>query len=171
MKKIVAVIGPNQANSDSATEAFGIELGQSIIDQGYRLACGGRQGLMLAVCKGARQSTAYCEGDTLAILPGHEKSEANPYCDIVIPTGIGLARNQIVVLSADVVIAVAGGAGTLSEMAFAWQHQKPVICYTGLPGWASELAGKDLDSRSQNLMKAAPDLPAIHYWLKQLLGN
>lgn len=66
------------------------------------------------------------------------KEQANEYVDIVIPTGMGWARNQLIVNAADAIVSVAGGAGTLSELAYAWQSGKPVVCYTAFEGGPSD---------------------------------
>jgi uncharacterized protein (TIGR00725 family) len=146
-KKTVSVIGPNAGVCTPEIYAFGEKLGKALADRGFRIVSGGMAGLMEAVSKGARDSDSWQDGITVGIIPFLEKEKANDYCDIVIPTGIGIARNQLVVASGDVVVAVAGGAGTLSEIAFAWQMGKPVICYSGFGGWSEKLAGEALDAR------------------------
>jgi len=110
----VSIIGPN---ADSCTEAmyhFGEILGKSIVDSGRMIICGGKGGMMEAVCKGGHQSDNYHSGMTIGILPGYDKGEANPFCDVVIPSGMGYVRNSLVVSSGDVIIAIAGGVGTLT---------------------------------------------------------
>lgn len=77
------------------------------------------------------------------------------------PTGLGHLRNQTVVLTADVIVALAGGAGTLSELAFAWMHRKPVICCTAFEGWAEKLAGLDVDGRVHGLFREAASVEEI----------
>jgi len=83
---------------------------------------------MQAACKGAKSSG----GKTIGILPGHDKKEANPYVDIPIVTGLGYMRNNLVVKNADIVIAIDGKEGTLSEIAFALQMKRPII---GIDTW------------------------------------
>jgi len=166
-KKIIGVIGPNKENCTEVIYNFGLELGKLIIDLNYLLSCGGKQGIMEAVCRGAHNSQNYTFGCTIGIIPEAEKSIANAWCDIVVPTGIGLARNQIVVNTADLLIAVAGGAGTLSEIAFAWQMNKQTICYTEFEGWSKRLAGYDLDNRNKGLFTQAANFAE----LKKLLEN
>jgi uncharacterized protein (TIGR00725 family) len=87
------------------------------------LICGGLSGTMKAVCSGFKAG----RGLTIGIIPSYDKNDANPFVDIVIPTGLGLARNVLVVKSADVVVALPGEAGTLSEIAYALQFGIPVI--------------------------------------------
>ncbi len=91
---------------------------------------------MEAACRGAHERG----GTTVGILPGENPDEANPYVHIKIPTGMGEARNALVVRAGDAVIAVAGGWGTLSEIALAKKMNKPVIGLTPTGGWAAELA-------------------------------
>lgn len=138
MKKVqqfVSLIGPNASTCTPEIYAFGEKLGQGLADAGFRIVCGGMGGFMEAVCKGAHASWNYVFGTTIGILPGLDREGVNEWVDISIPTGIGIARNQVVVNTGNYVVAVGGGAGTLSEIAFAWQLKKPVLCVTGLvPG-------------------------------------
>jgi uncharacterized protein (TIGR00725 family) len=92
------------------------------------LVTGGLGGVMEAACRGARDAG----GTTIGILPGADRSAANPYVDVAIPTGLGEARNALVVRSADAVIAIGGAYGTLSEIAFALKAGKRVV---GLGTW------------------------------------
>jgi uncharacterized protein (TIGR00725 family) len=96
------------------------------------LVCGGLGGVMEAACRGAKGSG----GLTVGILPGADRAAANPFVDVAIPTGLGEARNALVVRAADAVIAIGGGYGTLSEIALALRAGKPVV---GLGTW--EIAG------------------------------
>lgn len=99
-------------------------------------------GAQVAKEKGSSQ-----DGVVVGILPGAELESGNPYIDVVVPTGMGVARNVLVVRSADAVILVGGGAGTLSEAAYAWQFGKPIIALAGTGGWADQLSGKSIDDR------------------------
>ncbi len=141
MHKIISVIGSSVVDAKVAKMAQ--EVGAAIAKRGYILACGGLGGVMEAACKGAKSA----KGTTLGILPGAEKSEANQYVDIILPTGIGLARNLVVVLAGDGVIVISGGSGTLSELSFAWQLGKPIVALTPSGGWAQKFAGQSLDDR------------------------
>jgi uncharacterized protein (TIGR00725 family) len=86
---------------------------------------------MEAACRGAREAG----GTTVGILPGADRGAANPFVDVAIPTGLGEARNALVVRSADALVAVGGGYGTLSEIALALKAGKPVV---GLGSWDIE---------------------------------
>lgn len=161
MIKQVSVIGPNKSACTDEIYALGLHLGKELAQRNLTIITGGMEGLMEAVFKGARSYENYRKGTTVGIIPFLEKERANQYCDIIIPSGIGFARNQIVVNSGDLIIAIGGGAGTLSEIAFAWQFNKKVICYKGFGGWSEKLAGVDLDNRKSNLLLEANSISAI----------
>ena len=122
----ISVIGA--ANSDQETARLAEEVGKLIAEKGAVLVCGGLGGVMTAVSKGAREAG----GVTVGILPGTDRTEANPHLTIALATGLGYARNALVVQAGDAVIAVGGEFGTLSEIGFALQFGKPVI---GLNTW------------------------------------
>ncbi len=122
----IGVIGSSECSDEIKKVAF--DVGYEIAKNGGVLVCGGLGGVMQAACAGAKKA----EGITVAILPGSERGEANPYFDIAIVTGLSLSRNVIIVRSADVLISIAGGYGTLSEISFALALEKPVI---GLQTW------------------------------------
>ena len=88
---------------------------------------------------------------------------------ICIATGVQMGRNTIVVASADVVIAVGGGSGTLSEMALAWQLGKPIVAFTAVEGWSANLASKLLDHRSQEPVHGAKDVASALAMVTSLL--
>ena len=117
----MAVVGAADAAGQRLEEAA--EVGRLLAERGAVLVSGGRGGVMEAACRGAKEAG----GTTLGILPGLERSEANPYVDVAVPTGLGEARNALVVRAADALIALAGGYGTLSEVALALQSGKPVV--------------------------------------------
>jgi uncharacterized protein (TIGR00725 family) len=141
---------------DPAVGEIARAVGAGIVRAGCTLVCGGRDGVMEAACRGAAEARAAGAGGLIVgILPGDRKDDANPWCDVVIPTGIGYARNSIVVLAGDVTILVGGGSGTLSEAAFAWQFGRPVVAVVPSGGWAAMLAGKALDDRRGDWIVAA----------------
>jgi uncharacterized protein (TIGR00725 family) len=102
-----------------------------VAKHGAVLVCGGLGGTMEAACRGARQAG----GLTVGILPGSDRSDANAYVDVALPTGLGEARNALVVGTADAVIAIGGGYGTLSEIGLALKAGKRVV---GLDTWNIE---------------------------------
>ena len=126
------------------------------------MATGGLGGVMEAVSRGAREAASHREGDVIGVLKSYDAESANPWVDIAIPTGMGIARNVVLVAMAEVVIAVGGGAGTLSEIAFAWQLGKPVVALTGVGGWAEAVAGEPIDdARDDRILAAATPAEAI----------
>ncbi|HCK99960.1 MAG TPA: TIGR00725 family protein [Candidatus Marinimicrobia bacterium] len=120
-KKIIAVIGGRDCDESLYQQAM--EVGRLIAEKGAILVCGGRGGIMEAVCKGAAQAG----GLTVGILPGDDIKDANPWVTVPIATGIGLARNSIIARTASAVIAIGGEYGTLSEIAYCFQFQIPVF--------------------------------------------
>jgi len=146
MRKIIAIIGNSKAPEGSKNYEIAFMLGKLIIDNGYRLQCGGLNGVMGAACKGAHTSNKYVEGDVIGILPGFNVNEANPFIDIPIATGLDLYRN-VIVANANAVIAVGGAAGTLSEIANAWALKKLIVALASSEGWAEKVAGKPLDDK------------------------
>jgi hypothetical protein len=170
-KPIVSVFGSHDLDEAPEVEVLCEDLGRTIVDLGCRVACGGLGGSMAAVCKGARSSKCYQSGDTIGILPMEDADAANPHVDVVIPTGLGLFRNMLVARAGDVCIAVRGGAGTLSEIAFAWQLNKPVATMSGTGGWATELAGSKLDYRREGYeVTDLEDVRAANTWISEVLG-
>jgi len=141
IKGVISVIGASSIDKDVERKA--IELGKLLAKNNYAVACGGLGGVMEAVCKGVKEEG----GITIGIIPYKEKKAANQYVDIVIPVPFSHARNIVVVLSGDVIVAISGMAGTLSEIALAWIYEKPIVALTGVGGWSSELAGKKIDER------------------------
>lgn len=125
-RKIIGVIGGSIAAPDVLRMAE--ETGTLIARHGHYLICGGMAGVMEAAAKGARETG----GTTIGILPHNDRHEANPYIDIPIATGVGEGRNLIIIRTADLVIAIDGEYGTLSEIAFALKMEKQVI---GLNTW------------------------------------
>ena len=114
----VAVVGGH--NCSPKTYEIARELGGLIAKERWVLVCGGGPGVMEAVCRGAKEK----DGLTVGILPSYDGKEANGYLDVKLTTGIGYARNTLVVRAADVVIALEGNHGTLSEIAFALCEDK-----------------------------------------------
>lgn len=152
MRPCIAVIGDAKLANDDPQRNLAESIGCRLVDAGYRVVTGGMGGVMEATHKGARNSRNWFDGAGIGILPGSDVSQANQFVDIAIPTGLDHARNVIVAHSA-AVIAIGGGAGTLSEMALAWAYGRLLI---GLRcGGSSELlAGRRIDRRVRY-----PDLP------------
>ncbi len=139
------------------------QLGQEIAERHYILICGGLGGTMETVCKGAKSKGRF----TIGILPGLNKKAANPYVDLKLTTGIGEARNFVLVSSADGIITVSGGAGTLSEIAFAWRLKKPVVALSPSGGWSQKLANTRIDeSRDDKIYSAISPKNAVNQLIK-----
>lgn len=154
-RQIISVIGDAYLDKSSPKYTFAYNLGEALVSAGYRVMSGGLGGVMEAVFSGAHASPAYRDGDTIAVLPGNNPDEANEFADVVIATGLDHARN-FVVANADAVIAVGGGAGTLSEISYAWVMFRLVLAYR-VPDlatepdmfhdWSAILADKRLDDK------------------------
>jgi hypothetical protein len=164
-KKQVTVIGRYDATDEQYE--MGEAIGKMIAELGAVAVTGGRTGLMEAVAKGCHDAG----GISVGILPGEHFEDSNPYNTLVIPSGIGYARNSMNVLAADVVIAVGGAAGTLSEMAFAWSYRRPIIALTNSGGWAEELAGKHIDHRWEQPVLKADSLEELRELLREQLDS
>lgn len=121
-RRQIAVIGHGE---DSSLNAVAERVGELLAEAGATLVCGGRGGVMASACRGAHRRA----GMTVGILPGADTAESRPNSDldVVVYTGLGQARNQLVILSAEAVIAVGGGWGTLSEIALARKQGRPVV--------------------------------------------
>jgi uncharacterized protein (TIGR00725 family) len=116
--------GRAEAASDPRAEA----VGRLLAEAGAVLVCGGLGGVMEAACRGAVSAG----GRTVGILPGTDRSEANPFVQVALATGLGELRNLLVVRAADALVAVGGEYGTLSEVALALKSGRPVV---GLGTW------------------------------------
>ena len=123
----IAVIGAGNEAPESALNAAE-EVGRLLAERGAVVVCGGLNGVMEAVSRGAK----HAGGRTIGVLPGDDHEAANEWIDIPIPTGLGYARNAIVVKSGDAVIAIDGAFGTLSEIGHAIADGKTVV---GLNTW------------------------------------
>jgi uncharacterized protein (TIGR00725 family) len=121
----IGIIGGNETTEEIAQQAY--EAGKQIALKQAVLVCGGLGGVMEAASRGAAENG----GLVIGILPGEEKVTANPYVHIAIPTGMGHARNALVVRCADVLIAFPGSYGTLNEIAFALSSNKAVVYLPG----------------------------------------
>lgn len=117
----IGVIGAGKCAKKLKDQAFAV--GLAIAEEKAVLVNGGLKGVMEASAKGAKEA----DGMVVGIIPGNDRSEANPYCDVVIPSGLGEGRNLLVVQSSDVLISLHGKYGTISEVAFGLKHKKPIV--------------------------------------------
>jgi uncharacterized protein (TIGR00725 family) len=133
----VAVCGPDPCNAEVGGQAE--EVGRLLAEAGAVIVCGGLGGVMEAAARGATG----VGGTVIGILPSHDRSPANPYLTLSIPTGMGEMRNTLIVRSADALIAIAGEFGTLSEIAFALKTGVPVV---GLGTWELAKEGRPVEA-------------------------
>jgi len=139
----VSVIGYDSTLCTDAAYQAAYDVGKAIAKRGGVVISGGLGGVMEAASKGAKEAGGLAVG----IIPSDEVEQANRYCEIVVPSGFGFARNFLVVNSADAVIVVGGGAGTLTEAAAAYGRSKPIIAVKGTGGVADAWVGKYFDQR------------------------
>jgi uncharacterized protein (TIGR00725 family) len=144
-RAVIGVIGGSQASPEDLERAE--EVGRRLAGAGAILVCGGLGGVMEAAARGAKAEG----GATVGILPGGSRADANRYIDIAIATNMGHARNAIIANTCDSLIAVAGGYGTLSEMAFGLDQGKPVIA---LGSWQVDAAVLRAESAEDAVAKA-----------------
>ena len=168
-KHIVSVLGGNSAVSDEAL-AQAESLGRAIVDNGWLLCTGGRSGIMEAASIGAKKSDSWTGHQIIGILPNENHGGGNQYLDIELPSGLGLARNALVVRFCDVCVALSGGAGTLSEIALAWQFERPVAVMSNSGGWSERLAGMALDHR-QPPINGFEEVSQVIDWIKHQLDT
>lgn len=155
----VAVIGPARCEPGSEASTLAEEVGRRLAEAGITVVCGGLTGAMEAACRGAAEAG----GVAIGIVPGHEVSEANPYCTHVVATGIGHARNLAVVSSGEAVIAIGGEWGTLSEIGFARAIGRPVIA---LRSWT--LSGREQMEGAPGIVLADSAREAVELALASL---
>lgn len=141
----VSVVGSGALDPGDPRRLRAWELGKALVDHGYVVVCGGLGGVMAAAAEGARASARHRPGSVVGLLPGATTEGASPHLDVALATGLGHLRNSLVARS-DAVVAIGGGAGTLSELAMAWLFDRVVIAYR-VQGWSGELAGRRLDDR------------------------
>ena len=154
MRKLqIGVIGYNDDRCSEVAKEMAYKVGKEIALSGSVLICGGLGGVMEAACKGAKDAN----GNTVGIIPQDKFSFANQFCDIVICSGIGFARDFIVATSSDGIIAVGGGIGTLIEMSEGYMIKKKIVAIPPSGGVSEVYAGKYLDERKRVLIESAPD--------------
>lgn len=156
-RRLVAVCGESDPRTSLAELAF--ELGRGIAERDAVLICGGLTGVMEHAARGARAAG----GLTIGLLPGDDPAEANQYVDLAIATGLGDARNAILARTADGVVALGGGLGTLSEIALAVRNRRPAI---GIRTWRF-----DRDRRTEPKLPTAANPHDALEWLFAQMGR
>ena len=141
----IAVIGARHGSPEG--RAFAFEVGKALAEQGVLVYCGGAGGIMEATCQGVKAGG----GVSIGILKGEDGKDANPYVDIPIMTGMGDLRNGIIIRSVQGVIAVEGGYGTLTEIAYTIGYDKPVVAFNSwdIPGMKQV---KDVQSAVEKIL-------------------
>ncbi len=156
-KCYIGVIG--QSSCDEKLYQMAYEVGKEIARRGAVLVCGGLGGVMEAACRGAKDAN----GVTVGILPGFSVVDANPFVDIAVATGLGEARNLIIVHTASALVACGGQAGTLSEIAFALRAGKILA---GLATWRIQ----DNSGREDFFPHFENPREAVHFVFQNLRG-
>ncbi len=139
----------------------------ALSDAGFDLVTGGMDGVMRAVARGHNRSAR--DTNLVHIEPGWECAwERNPHPASTVRTNLGSMRNHLVIRSADIVVAVSGGSGTLSEMAIAWQEKKPISALRGSGGWSDKLADTTLDQRGESTVMGCDTVDDVLAWATRL---
>jgi uncharacterized protein (TIGR00725 family) len=166
-KPILTIIGPNKSLCKPAHRKQAEIAGQLAVELGFRVMTGGEKGVMEAAFIGAKRAKNYQSGDTIAISPKESSEGDECLADIVIYTGLGHARNYIMA-HGQIILAIGGGTGTLSEMAMAWSKCRPIMAFAG-DGWAGKVAGVRLDERRKDKVVRITNKRDLAKQLKQFL--
>lgn len=161
----ITVIG--DANASNEAYLFTEDIGKSLAQLGFAVITGGRGGVMEAANKGAFEAG----GISIGILPSASLDEANPYCNLVIPSGLGHSRNAITALACDAIISIGGGAGTLSEICFGWIYKKPIFVFDQFEGWSEKVAGQALDEKYSVKIERCATIDELKSKLIALFGT
>lgn len=164
-KPQVAIIGSSEA--DEQLMAYAEQAGRVVARCGAALVTGGRAGIMEAASKGCAEAG----GTVIAVVPGTGMDDANGYAHFVIPTGMGWARNVITGIAGDVVIVLGGAAGTLSEIAYAWMYDRPILALSPSGGWAAKAAGTAIDHRRSDTVVDCKSIDELESALREQLSK
>ena len=156
---VVAIIGKSARDASDPVPPRALvaaeEVGRLLATRGAVVVSGGLSGVMEAVSRGAKSAG----GLVIGILPGFDKRDANEYVDVALTTGMGFMRNTLVVRSADAVIMISGGIGTLNELTVAYED-KPTVILEGTGGWSDRIrdiayGGKHLEEAGRSELRFA----------------
>jgi hypothetical protein len=142
-RKQILVIGFGRDHCPETAYETAYKVGSEVARRGALLLTGGLGGVMEAASRGAKDGGGFVIG----IIPHDDKGQANDFCDAVVATGIGFARDFITAYSADAIIVVGGGAGTMIEIAAAYQKKIPIVAVKGTGGMADRLVDTYVDDR------------------------
>lgn len=160
----LSVLGSYSAND--AEHRLAHELGLGLAEMGLNIISGGQEGVMLSLCRAIHEHRldSYNSAYIVGILPFNSFDDANRYLDLAVPVGAPHLQNSIVPLSADIVVGIGGAAGTLAELALAWQFKKP-IALLGTEGWSGKLAGQKLDTRREDALAHFHTAEELLVWI------
>ncbi|MFQ5429715.1 MAG: TIGR00725 family protein [Phycisphaerae bacterium] len=161
----VAVIGSSEA--DARMLALAEDAGRIVARLGAALVTGGRDGIMAAASK----ACAEAGGVVLAVTPHTDMNDVNPFAHYHIPTGMGWARNVITGIAGDVMLVIGGAAGTLSEIAYAWMYDRPIVALSCSGGWAARIAGQSIDHRRDDVVIDCQTIAELEAVLKAQLAR
>jgi uncharacterized protein (TIGR00725 family) len=147
------VIGSAEDHCTEEARRLAYRVGAEAAKRGATVVTGGLGGVMEAACKGAKDN----HGITVGIIPQDDLHDANRFCDVVIATGLGWARDFVTAHSADAVVIVGGGAGALIEACAAYLKAKPVVAVQGSGGTADQIGGIFLDERKSVRIQSESD--------------
>lgn len=164
-KAQVAVIGGSEA--DESTLRIAEQVGGVVARLGAALVTGGRDGIMSAASRGCAEAG----GIVLAVTPHKFMDEVNDYAHFHIPTAMGWARNCITGIAGDIVVVIGGAAGTLSEIAYAWMYDRPILALSCCEGWSKRIAGQSIDHRRQDFIVDCPTIEAFETALRNELAK
>jgi len=164
----VGIIGSSDSIAINEQLDIAFNLGKKLIDQGHTIYNGGMGGIMETSAKGARQSNNYKDNSVIAILRVSDVSLGNNYSSIKIATDMGTARNRLIILNSDAIIAIGGGAGTLNEITLAWEFGKPMAAFKNYGGWASKVAETAIDDRRNDRIVPLNSVEDAILWLNSL---
>lgn len=164
-KPQIVIIGNNDNGFTEDLERISYEAGMEVAKSGAVLITGGLGGVMRSASRGAKDAG----GLVVGIIPQNDSSFANEFCDIVIPSGMGLARDFLTALSGDGVIIIGGGSGTLSEACAAYMHKRPMVAIRKTGGMADKYADQYLDHREQvKIVGVASPREAVEFILGKI---
>lgn len=166
-KRQILVIGNNTSGCTQLHKDTAYAVGIAVAESDSVLISGGLGGVMESASKGAHDARGLCVG----IIPQDESQYANPYCDIVIPTGMGLTRDFLNALSADGIIIVGGGSGTLSEVCAAYMHKKPMVAIKNLQSTITPYIDDYIDYRKNVKIIGADTAQEAVNTILELIAN
>lgn len=167
MKRKVQITLIGDSDEIETNNKIAYDIGAFIAEKGWILITGGKEGVMTASSEGAMKKGGF----SISLLPGEDINSGNPYSTVTIATGIGYARNSMNVLSADVVVVIGGASGTLSEIAYAWAYNKPIIACEFAEGWSRKLANQQIDHRRNDIVVGAKNMEELKKGLEALVDK